>query len=339
MLHGHGDDIYSQNTAIKANFSSNVPDTPNMEVLQKFWEQKLDMLTSYPEVNAESFVAMLANKYALKTSQIIATHGATEAIYLMAQAFTGKSSTIFQPTFAEYADACSVYNHKVLHLESKNDLNEVDTQLVWLCNPNNPTGKVFNHNELLQIIDNHKDKIYIIDQTYRYFTTGETLTYQEAICRNNLVLIDSFTKRYAVPGLRLGYMVANETIIQKIIGIKPPWSVNQLAIETGKYLLSKDDLLPLDLKQLLSQTQYLQQALQKLPNIEVYPTDTHFFLCKLHGIKAQALKNILIQDYGILIRNADNFFGLDDYFIRIATQNKANNQLLIAAMKNILTHF
>ncbi len=305
MLHGHGDDIYHQKKEIKANFSSNVPSFQNMEVLQKFWVQKLDMLTSYPEANAESFVAVLADRYNLKTSQIVVTHGATEAIYLLAQAFAGQRSAILQPTFAEYADACGIFHHQIINLQSKDDLGTVDAHLVWLCNPNNPTGEVLDKEQLLQIIDNHQDTIYIVDQTYRYFTTHKTLTYQDAVCRHNLVLIDSFTKRYAVPGLRLGYMVAHETIVRKIINIKPPWSVNQLAIETGKYLLSDKGVLPLGLGQLLVQTQYLQSTLCKVPNIQVYPTDTHFFLCRLQSITAQKLKDRLIQNYGILIRNAD----------------------------------
>ncbi len=211
MLHGHGDDIYHQKHKIKANFSSNVPQLQNIPVLQHFWAQKLSMLTSYPEANASSFVNLLANKYGIEPSQIMATHGATEAIYLIAQAFGGCSSAILQPSFAEYADACNINKHKVLNITSTKALEATDTQLVWLCNPNNPNGKVWHYETLLQMIDNHKDTRYIIDQTYRYFTTKKTLTYKDAVSRSNLILIDSFTKRYAVPGLRLGYMVAHKT--------------------------------------------------------------------------------------------------------------------------------
>ncbi len=154
------------------------------------------------------------------------------------------------------------------------------------------------------------------------------MSYQDAVCRDNVILIDSFTKRYAVPGLRLGYMVANENIINKITKLKPPWSVNQLAIETGKFLLGNDEILPLNLDKILENTMYLQSELCKIPNVNVYPSDTHFFLCKFRNIKAKKLKQKLIENHGILIRNADNFHGLDEYFIRIATQNKTDNLLL-----------
>lgn len=336
MLHGHGDDIYHQQHKIKANFSSNVPQLQNLPVLQHFWAQKLGMLTSYPEANASSFVNLLANKYDIEPSQIMATHGATEAIYLIAQAFGGCTSAILQPSFAEYADACNINKHKVLNITSTKALESTDAQLIWLCNPNNPNGKVWHYETLLQMIDSNKDTTYIIDQTYRYFTTKKTLTYKDAVSRSNLILIDSFTKRYAVPGLRLGYMVTHKNSIAKLTAIKPPWSVNQLAIETGKYLLTNNNILPLDLNQLLEYTAVLQQSLARLKHIKVYPTDTHFFLCKLTGITAQQLKDRLLKQYGILIRNADNFVGLDKYFIRIATQNKAQNKLLTEAMQQIL---
>ncbi len=327
MLHGHGDDIYNQKAAILANFSSNVPKLQQNSDLINFWTQNLHFLHSYPEANAESFVEILAEKYRLKTQQLIATHGATEAIYLVAQAFHHKSSSILQPTFAEYADACSIFEHKILHSD-KNDLKNLQSDLVWLCNPNNPTGQVYDYAKLLHIIDKNVNSIFVIDQTYRYFTKKQTLSYQDAVCRDNVILIDSFTKRYAVPGLRLGYMVANEKIINKITKLKPPWSVNQLAIETGKFLLGNDEILPLNLDKILENTMYLQSELCKIPNVNVYPSDTHFFLCKFNNIKAKQLKQKLIENHGILIRNANNFHGLDEYFIRIATQNKTDNLLL-----------
>ncbi len=336
MLNGHGDDIYDKSCQIKANFSSNVPKNGNIDKLQAFWADNLNVFVSYPEANAESFVDVLAEKYNLRTSQIVATHGATEAIYLTAQIFAHKSSAIFQPAFAEYEDACKIYRHKLLHIYAEEKLQYVNADVVWLCNPNNPTGKALEYDKLLQIIDANTNKIFVVDQTYRYFTVKKTLSYQDAVVRPNLILIDSFTKRYSVPGLRLGYMIANENIIKKIIAIKPPWSVNQLAIETGKYLLNDANVLPLDLRQILDNANFLQSALSKIPNIEVYPTDTHFFLCKLQNITALNLKNILINDYGVLIRNADNFNGLDEYFIRIASQSESDNLLLTNALEKVL---
>ncbi len=336
MLHGHGDDIYNQAHEIKANFSSNVPNVEKNADLINFWTQNLHFMHSYPEANAESFVEVFAAKHKLNMRQIIATHGATEAIYLIAQAFNQNVSTILQPTFAEYFDSCNIFGHQITHVYNEDDLQNVKSGLVWICNPNNPTGRVYNYDKLLQIIDKNVNITFIIDQTYKYFTKKQTLSYQDAVSRENVILIDSFTKRYSVPGLRLGYIVGNELVIRRILDIKQPWTVNQLAIETGKFLLKNENIIPLDVDNILANRSFLQQELASISNINVYPTDTHFFLCKLNKITAQNLKKTLITKYGILIRNADNFIGLDEHFIRIATQKQTENELLVDAMKQNL---
>lgn len=336
MLHGHGDDIYHKK--LSANFSSNVPLLDGQTQLIEFWKSKLNMLCSYPETDADSFVEAFAEQHKLKKSEICATHGATEAIYLIAQMFTAYSSTILSPSFAEYEDACRIYKHQLSFFNTLDKMKEYNSKLIWLCNPNNPTGEVFDKDILLQIIDKQSDKIFIIDQTYRYFTLKPTIGYQEAVCRPNLILIDSLTKRYAVPGLRLGYIVANKSITQAVREIKPPWSVNQLAIETGKYLIKHQEILSLNLTELLTEKQRLQTALQILPYVKVYTSDTHFFLCQLTNILARTCKTYLLDNYGLLIRNADNFRNLSPYHIRIATQDRENNQILIEAMGSFANH-
>ncbi len=336
MLHGHGDDIYEQKTKIKANFSSNVANLTQNKDLIAFWTKNLHVFHSYPEVNAGSLLRVLADKYNLDVNQLLITHGATEAIYLIAQIFSQKVSAILQPTFSEYEDACKIHNHKILNICKKKELKTCKSDLIWLCNPNNPTGKVWEYENLLKFIDENKNTVFVIDQTYRYFTNRQTLSYKDAIARRNVILLDSFTKRYAVPGLRLGYIIANQEIISKIIKIKSPWSVNQMAIESGKFLLKNENILPLNLQELLENTKFLKQQINEIENIDAYDSDTHFFLCKLQQITAEKFKKILTEKYGILIRNADNFYSLNEYYIRIASQNKIDNKLLIHAIKTTL---
>ncbi len=332
MIHGHGDDIYNRNTAIRYNFSSNVLAQNDNSWLQDFFGKNQAIFHSYPEPNATSFVKKLAEKNQVSPKTICATHGATDAIYLTAQAFAKSKTAILTPTFSEYEDACKIHQHKLSFYEDFEQITDWNLDMVWLCNPNNPTGQTWDKEALLRVIDANPNTVFVIDQTYRYFTPKPTLSYAEAVARKNVVLVDSFTKRFALPDLRLGYFIANEKLVEKIQFFKQPWAVSQLAIEVGKYLL---ETMPfaLNLQELLKETKDLQEDLQHHKELKIYPTDTHFFLCKLQKGKASELKDYLLQKHQILIRDASNFRGLDESFFRIASQGKKANKALGKAVK------
>lgn len=333
MIHGHGDDIYSQMVQIRSNFSSNVFEQGTNNWLCEFVVENVQLFKSYPEPNAASFVEILAEKNAIASEMFCATHGATDAIYLIAQAFSKSSTAIVIPTFSEYEDACKINKHD-LHFVAELDEKLVqDFDTIWLCNPNNPTGKTWGHEQLLQIIDENRETIFVIDQTYRYFTQKMTISYLEAVERPNVILIDSFTKRFALPDLRLGYFVANAELVDKIQMYKQPWAVSQLAIEMGKYVLENKPY-PLNLNALRAETRRLQRGLKQIEGLKVCATDTHFFLCELEVGNAEDLKKYLLQNHKILIRNASNFRGLNSSYFRIATQQKEENNCLVAGMKS-----
>jgi len=112
-----------------------------------------------------------------------------------------------------------------------------------------------------------------------------------------------------------------------------PWSVNQLAIEAGIYLLAHDVPNPLNISAYLQETARLRHALENLGGLEVWETETHFMLVRLRTGKASALKNYLANEHGILIRDASNFEGLDEHFFRIAAQTAEENDRLVQAIE------
>jgi threonine-phosphate decarboxylase len=140
------------------------------------------------------------------------------------------------------------------------------------------------------------------------------------------------TKRYAIPGLRLGYMTAHAGTLALVSKYCMPWSVNEMAIEAGKFLL-ENRRQTVDITDYLAETKRLQKKLSRIQKITVYPTDTHFFLCRLEERKASDLKRYLIDNYAILIRDASNFYGLDEHYFRIATQSSEENDLLVKAIE------
>ncbi|WP_321331985.1 threonine-phosphate decarboxylase [uncultured Bacteroides sp.] len=331
MINGHGDDSYIYEREIISNFSSNTYYGIDLSGLKAYLSERMGVISSYPEPEPRSLECLLAKKLDLQTDEVCVTNGATEAIYLIAQTFRGSRSAILVPTFSEYADACRMHGHAVSSIYNLDTLNE-EIQLVWLCNPNNPTGEVNNKNKLLPLIAKYPKKCFVIDQSYEDFTLKPLFTAAEAAALPNVILLHSMTKRFAIPGLRLGYITAHEALLMQIRLQRMPWSVNALAIEAGHYLLNNEAPNSLDITAYLAETNRLASALRSLGCLDVWPTDTHYMLVRLRTGKAAALKNYLANEQGLLIRDASNFEGLDDCFLRIATQTPAENDALVTAI-------
>ena len=140
------------------------------------------------------------------------------------------------------------------------------------------------------------------------------------------------TKTYAIPGLRLGYILGDPGMIKRLQELKSPWSVNTLALEAGKYIFDYYQKLRLPLENLLQEKEFLVRELQKNPAIKVHASHTHFFLAETGKGTAAGLKQFLLEGYGILIRDASNFRGLGEKHFRLATLSHEKNQLLIKAL-------
>lgn len=330
MIEGHGDDAYKYK-AIKINFSSNVYNHVDHSGLYQYLSRQMESIRTYPEPEPYSLEKVLAERFRLSSEEVCVTNGATEAIYLIAQTFRNQTSAILMPTFSEYADACRLHGHKVVPIYNLNRLPDRG-RLIWLCNPNNPTGEVREKEALTACIKQNRQRIFIIDQSYEFFTQKALLTVREAAEFPNVILLHSMTKRFAVPGLRLGYITACKELLHEIRTQRMPWSVNQLAIEAGHYLLSSSQC-DIDISLLLKEKERLAQSLLSIGGMEIWPSDTHYMLVQLRMGKTAALKEYLATEQGILIRDASNFEGLNEHFFRIATRTPEENDKLVESIK------
>lgn len=331
MINGHGDDIYNYGKKIVSNFSSNIYTRQDLSVLDDYLCSCIASIHSYPEPDAISLSRLIADRNQVATNNICITNGATEAIYMIAQAFRGKHSAVIQPTFSEYGDACLVNDHIVSMVKSIDDIPK-QADIVWLCNPNNPTGTVTDKERLKEYIISHPEKYIVIDQSYEYFTTKSLFAVSEAMQYKNVILLHSMTKRYAIPGLRLGYITACSETVALISRYCMPWSVNGLAIEAGKFLLENGAEI-IKIEEYIAEAKRFHKILSQIERLEVYDTDTHFFLCRLMDKTASELKEYLIQKHGILIRDASNFHGLNEHYFRVATQSPQENDAFVKAIK------
>ena len=167
MIDGHGDDSYKYSRPITANFSSNVYSKVNLSRLKAHLCECIGEIGNYPEPEPYTLEARIASRCQLPSGAVCVTNGATEAIYLIAQTFRGTNTAILQPTFSEYADACRMHGHRVsslYQLPKEQDGYRLpdDVRMLWLCNPNNPTGTVADKEYMRGLIEHNPQVCFII---------------------------------------------------------------------------------------------------------------------------------------------------------------------------------
>jgi threonine-phosphate decarboxylase len=335
MIEGHGNELAKYKGKIKIDFSSNIINTGTNKEIFTHLSDNLNLISNYPEPDAESLKTELAKHHHLATQNFLVTNGSAEAFYLIASCFNQKQAVIFVPSFAEYQDACiaNKLNYKHVSLDKINT-KFTNCDLIWLGNPNNPDANVFTVSEIQNLCVNNKNAVVIVDEAYAELCSDFKSSIKLTKQYENLVVIKSLTKLFAIPGLRLGYIIAQEELISKFSKKLIPWSVNALAQTAGKYILKNYPKLKPELNSIFIESKRFQTKLKKIEGIHVYDSVTNYFLVKFEKNIAEKLKQILIEDYGILIRDASNFYNLDTSFIRLATQTREKNNILINILKN-----
>lgn len=330
MIDGHGDDLFRYGDKIRINFSTNVPQHVDHAGLLRHLAGAGAMFRNYPEPEPRSVEIKLALHHGVESSNIIVTNGATEAIYLLAHAFMGGRSSVIAPTFREYQDACRVFNHSVRFIASLDGMGN-DDNVAWVCNPNNPTGQAYNREALLSAIDAHPSTAFVVDQSYAAFSVKDVLTVEDVLSRRNAVMLHSMTKQYVVPGLRIGYAIGPECLIDRLRTLRMPWSVNAVAIEAARYLIDHESEYVFDAHSLHAEAKRLSEEMRQL-GITVIDTHCNFILAQLPYGTAAELKSWLVENHGMLIRDASNFEGLSTRHFRVAAQSKEENTELIKAL-------
>lgn len=333
----HGDDSYKYDKRIVADFSTNVwylgPDPQLLDVLKV----NLSKLGSYPEPHAESFRQKLVKKHQVHEGGVIICNGTIESIALIAGYYAGKKSRIISPVFSEYEHACVINDHQVSFCGAGfvNEMKHTPFDLFWICNPNNPSGQAIKPEVLLMLIKNNPQTVFVIDEAYTDFCLNNVSLQAYVGHLENLIILKSLTKNNCLPGLRLGYILCHPVIGKQLMVRQLPWSVNALAVEAGKYALEHSRIAYEDLLTYHSLSRHLAGEIEAL-GCEVTPSDTGYFLVKT-PIEAKVLKQRLVDEYGILVRDASNFRTLSANHIRVASLTPEKNQLLLDALKACLS--
>ncbi len=312
----------------------------------------LDGLGKYPDISGEPQREQIAGRLGVSADNIILGNGAIEIIYLYARAFAdaGRPALIIAPTFNEYHRALLVAGwHSVTEIPftEKDEfrinpealikmINDVKPHTVFLCNPNNPTGVAYSPDYLGHIFERvGRDVHWFIDESFIDFSSKGSCI--DVMIERDLpmVLLRSMTKFYGLPGLRVGYAVGREDIIDALAGEQMPWSVNHLALSVIDTLLSDRKFSEQSKSFIKSERRRVFLELSKIKGIKVYPSSANFHLCALKSGTAAAL-NAGLNLCGINIRTCEDFAGLDEKYFRIAVKKREENDKLIAVLSNMV---
>lgn len=340
MRFEHGGNIYQNQ--IQYDFSVNVNPFGMTEKCMEAAKRGIELCMHYPDTRAESLRHAIATKYDVSADHIVIGNGAAELIYAFCHAVRPRQARMVAPTFQEYEAAVSMVGGTALYTlldETRSwlvddtfveSITEED-DVVFVCNPNNPTGRQMDKALLARLVKKCKEvqAYLVIDECFLPFLRNEqAFSYMHGACEGHVVVLRAFTKIYAMAGLRLGYMyVVDERLKNKLREQLSPWNTSIPAQLAGVAALAEDDYVNASVDALYRERTLLVQALQ--PYVEkVYESEANFVLVKAE--KAFAKK---LLSKGILIRSCGEFEGLDDTYFRIAVRTNSENVHLLETIK------
>lgn len=350
---GHGANVdemaelYGKDPKEIIDFSSNI--NPNvLPNLEKYILKGLKECRNYPDINYTSLRENISKYIDINPNFIIPGNGATEVIYLLMKSLK-KRLAIINPTFSEYRRSAKLNNLDIIDLALdsennfkfdidiiKNNIEKFDS--LFICNPNNPSGNVQDLKELVYLLGQY-NKMLIVDETFMEFVEDENeyslVKYIES--NKNIFIIKAVTKFFGMPGLRLGYgITSNTNIMDKIYEYKEPWTINSFADILSDFIFEDKEYIRKSKEYYIKERKYMLQELRNVKNIKVYDTDANFILIKIYKRTSKELKKDLLKQGNILVRDASNFVGLDDSFIRVAIKSHEDNKILIENIKGLL---
>ncbi len=357
MIHGHGGNIYQLARELGcapaeiADMSSNVnPLGPPPELMDHL-QAHLGCIQALPEAAAESMERLFAEQSRIDADQVLAGNGTTQMIYDLPRALEMREALIVGPTYADYADGCRLGNVacRFVHARETDDfLVDVDrlreqieaVDAVYICTPNNPTGRLIDVNVIRQLCQDFPRQHFVVDESYLPFVKNQT---RHSLLKErppNALVLTSMSKIFRIPGLRVGFIVGAARTLQYLRRLAPPWSVNSLAQTAVRFLLTNEplsrDFIARTQAFIADEREFMIDALAAIPDLRIYPSRTSFFILCLPKPHRAAGVCRALSAHRILIRDCSNFEGLSERFMRISLKTTDVNRQCVTLLQTLL---
>ncbi len=345
VIHGGRNSIKNSNPHV-IDFSSNITPIGIPLSVKTNLKKNLDDIQNYPDFRSLELISSLKKYTCLQKSNLLVGNGAIEIIYNFCFALLSKKTKVLipVPTFQEYETAAKLYNCKISYFKTMNLSENIDSFIsqiprngcVFICNPNNPTGKLLAKKQLLLIIKTAKklSSIVFVDECFIELvpeSNESVISYVKKY--DNLFVLRSLTKSFGLPGIRIGYAAASKQMIEILQKIKIPWSVNSLAQNAGNIALKNKSHLTKSKLVIKKESIYLKNEIAKLDGFKCHDSSTNFILIKTKYNSTKLQQKLL--KHKILIRDCKNFRGLNNHYIRIAVKSHKDNLKLVRALEII----
>lgn len=344
-MHKHGGDIYNNVNCI--DFSANINFLGMPQEVVEAVHDSVEKCVYYPDVEMTDLKNALSKRENCPVDKIICGNGAAELIFALTAAVKPECAIVFAPSFYEYEQALKFNNTKIVEIKLDEENNfsltkdkqkavletiDDDTDMIFLCNPNNPTGVLTEREFIQEILKRceETDTILVVDECFLDFIE-EKNKYSVAdlvLKSNNLFVLKAFTKIFAMPGLRLGYgLCGNESLMRRIREGIQPWNVSVMAQAAGCMAAKCMDFEIKTRKSLATEKLYLISELKKL-DIKLYGYAANYIF-----FKADVKLGEKLRQKNIVIRDCSNYRSLSNGYYRIAVKNHEDNVKLINALK------
>ena len=342
LPYDHGGDIYG-GEAIRVDFSVNTNPLGMPESVVRAIREGTDQDVRYPDYQCRALRRALSERYGTPENTVLCGNGAADLIFRLCACLRPRRVLVPAPTFSEYGRSAALFGAEIAEypLREENGF-AVDsgilaaitpgTDMVFLCNPNNPTGRLCDPGLLEEIVlqCGENGTVLVVDECFIEFTEGKSLL--PLLADNpHLLILRAFTKLYAMAGLRLGYLLCADTdLLDRIAAHGAQWSVSTVAQRAGVAALAEQNWADKTRAFVSPQRQWLAEELTKL-GLKVYPGEANYLLARASHPIRQSL-----QERGLMIRDGSTFTGLNETYFRIGVKTAAENQLLIDTLREVL---
>lgn len=343
LRYEHGGDAYAMQ-CVALDFSVNTNPLGMPQAVRHALVSDLDAYSRYPDPHCRALTAALSEHLGVLPENLLCGNGAADLIFRICACHRPAHALTLAPTFSEYERPVRLFGGQITEYALAENTGYLlddgllaaltpGVDILFLCNPNNPTGRLVPLPLLLQIADKcrRNGTLLVVDECFMPFSDGASML---PLLNKypNLLLLCAFTKLYALAGLRLGYLVASDTALLASVGeYGAQWSVSVPAQAAGLAALSAEPGWTEQTGALVhTQRALVTQQLSAL-GLRVFPSDTNYLL-----VKSETPLFLPLLRRGILVRDCSNFTGIDARFIRIGLKTEAQNLALIRAISDAL---
>ncbi|MFZ5642123.1 MAG: threonine-phosphate decarboxylase CobD [Bacillota bacterium] len=349
---GHGGNIaraalkYGLNEKEIIDFSASINPLGPAPGVYEAIKEELWRIRHYPDPDCGDLPEMLAGHLGVNKENVIIGNGGAELIYILPRVFNVKNALVVAPTFSEYAEAVEAAGGATRFLPFSESTERIignlqGVDVVFICNPNNPTGHVLPRSSIISVLEAAKENrtLVVVDEAFIDFVEDrrEKSVMGEACINRDLVVLYSMTKFFGVPGLRLGAAVAVPDTIGKMKRVKDPWSVNSLARIAGEAALRDKKHMADTMKVVKEERDFLFDEISSISGVKPFASAANFLLVDISetGLKTGDLVDRMGRR-GVLVRDCSNFKGLEMPCIRVAIRLRQENERLVEVLRQAI---